>query len=201
METKQVINQTTVGIWEVFSQPLRSYILKRVGEPVEAEDILQEVFLKIHKRLHTLRDDEKLPAWLYKIARNTITDHYRSKRGSERLAEMAAVDRNHEAIDAGARLAAQMRYFVKVCLPEKYGRALLLADLEGRTQQEVAATLGLSLSGAKTRVQRARKLLREAFLRCCYFEFDGRRRVIYYAPRSGRACGCDGRDASAQPRA
>ncbi|HSE98678.1 MAG TPA: RNA polymerase sigma factor SigZ [Blastocatellia bacterium] len=182
--------QTTHGVWELFSQPLRSYIRKRVVEPDEAEDILQEVFLKIHTRLHTLRDEEKLPAWLYKIARNAINDHYRSRQDSEGLADSIPVGYEGEGADAGAQLASQMRYYVNACLPEKYAYALWLADLEGRTQQEVAETLGLTLSGAKARVQRARRMLREAFLRCCYFEFDGRKRVIYYAPREDQGCGC-----------
>jgi hypothetical protein len=84
-----------------------------------------------------------------------------------------------------------MRYFINACLPRKYAQALVLADLEGRTQQEVAALLDLSLSGAKARVQRARRLLREAFLRCYYVEFDGRKRVISYTPRPGCSSNCD----------
>jgi len=188
--------QTTHVVWEVFSQPLRSYILKRVCEPAEADDILQEVFLKIHLKLHTLRDEERLAAWLYKIARNAITDHYRSKQGLEGLPEIAFSDNGEEETDAEAKLAAEMRYYVSVCLPEKYGHALMLADLEGQTQEEVARRLGLSLSGAKSRVQRARRMLREAFLRCCQFEFDGRKRVIYYAPRPGNSCGCGGEDSN-----
>jgi RNA polymerase sigma-70 factor, ECF subfamily len=182
--------QTTLYVWEAFSRPLRSYILKRVSEPAEAEDILQDVFLKIHTGLHTLRDEGKLPAWLYSVARNAIADHYRSKQPLEVLPDVIAKDGEQGQRDVGAEFAAQMPYFVNACLPEKYGRALLLADLEGRTQQEVAEALGLSLSGAKARVQRARRMLRDAFLRCCYFEFDGRKRVIDYGPRPHRACRC-----------
>lgn len=193
--------QTTHGVWEVFGQPLRSYILKRVCEPAEAEDILQEVFLKVHMRLHTLRDEEKLPPWLYKIARNAINDYYRNRQRLEGLPATLAADQERDEADAGAKLAAQMRYYVNACLPDKYGYALWLADLEGRSHQQVAAELGLSVSGAKSRVQRARRMLREAFLRCCYLEFDGRRRVIYYGPRQGKDCGCGPKgDSSQQPQ-
>jgi len=192
METDKVTRQTTIGIWETFRGPLHSYILKRVCEPAQADDLLQEVFLKIHKRLHTLRDEEKLPAWLYSIARNVIIDHYRDRRTSASLAEEPIFDDRQDEVDASTELAVRMRYFVRACLPEMYGRALMLADLEGKTQQEVATALGLSLSGAKTRVQRARKMLREAFLECCHFEFDSRKRVIHCSPKVNSTC--TGRD-------
>ena len=192
--TKQTA-QTTLDVWEVFSQPLRSYILNRVSEPLEAEDILQEVFLKIHRRLHTLRDEERLPAWLYQIAKNTITDHYRLRRPGKSVAEIFDIENEQVETDAELRLAEQMGYYVNACLPEKYAQALFLADLKGLTQQELAQALGLSLSGAKSRVQRARRMLREAFLRCCYFEFDRRGHIIDYGPRPD-ACRCDGKSAS-----
>jgi RNA polymerase sigma-70 factor (ECF subfamily) len=195
MQATKQATQTTLGVWEVFSQPLRSYIQTRISEPVEAEDILQEVFLKIHRRLHTLRDEEKLPAWLYQIAKNAITDHYRARRSWESVAEMFDIEDKQEETDAELKLAEQMGYYVRACLPEKYAQALMLTDLEGLTQQELAARLDLSMSGAKSRVQRARRLLREAFLRCCYFEFDRRGHIIDYGPRPD-ACRCDCENAS-----
>lgn len=193
MQAIKPATQTTLDIWEVFSQPLHSYIINRVAEPAAADDILQEVFLKIHRRLHTLRDEEKLPAWLYQIAKNAITDHYRARRLSLSLPDELDIEDEREETEAELKFAEQMRYYVSACLPEKYAQALLLADLEGMTQQQLASALGLSLSGAKSRVQRARKMLRDAFLRCCYFEFDRRGRIIAYGPRphAGRSCGCD----------
>lgn len=185
-------SQTTLNVWEDFSKPLHAYIINRVAEPSEAEDILQEVFLKIHKRLHTLRDEEKLMAWLYQITKNVITDHYRARRSSESLPEALDIKDKREETDAERKLADEMRYYVTACLPEKYAEALMLADIEGLTQQELAERLGMSLSGAKSRVQRARRMLKDAFLRCCYFEFDRRGRIIEYGPKApGNSCGCD----------
>jgi RNA polymerase sigma-70 factor, ECF subfamily len=192
MQAIKAASQTTLDVWKVFSQPLHSYIINRVAEPAEADDILQDVFLKIHRRLHTLRDEEKLPAWLYQIAKNAITDHYRAKHSYESIPEEFDAEDEREETDAELRLAEQMRYYVSACLPEKYAQALLLADLEGLKQQQLAEALGLSLSGAKSRVQRARRMLREAFLKCCYFEFDRRGRIIEYGPRpEGGSCRCD----------
>ena len=79
-------------------------------------------------------------------------------------------------------------------LPEPYRAAVALADVEGLGRQEIADRLGLSLSGAKSRVQRGRQQLRAMFLDCCNVERDGRGNVMEYHPteRSGRYCGEDG---------
>jgi RNA polymerase sigma-70 factor (ECF subfamily) len=69
------------------------------------------------------------------------------------------------------------------CLPEKYRQALLLTEYRGMTQQEVAEHLGISLSGAKSRVQRAREKLKEELLNCCHFEFDRLGKIMSYHPK------------------
>ena len=75
-------------------------------------------------------------------------------------------------------------------LPHKYGIALRMAEIEGATQQEVADRLSLSLSGAKSRIQRARRMLREILLACCHIELDSEENVIDYGPAKGcRDCG------------
>ena len=182
------MNERTLDIWDAFNQPLRAYIYKRVANPDDADDILQEVFFRIHTRIDTLRDEERLPAWLYRITKNALIDHYRASRHFVNISERFELEDNSVEIDVAARLAERMPAMVMRCLPEKYGQALLLADLEGITQKELAARLGLSLSGAKARVQRARRLLRAALMKCCQFEFDRRGRVIAYAPRPCRPC-------------
>ena len=74
-------------------------------------------------------------------------------------------------------------------IPEKYRAAVELAEVEGLTQQQVGQRLGLSLSGAKSRVQRGRKILRNMLLGCCHLEFDRRGNVVDYERRGGRP-GC-----------
>jgi RNA polymerase sigma-70 factor (ECF subfamily) len=91
--------------------------------------------------------------------------------------------------DIEARLAASLRSMID-CLPEEYREALILTEFEGITQQELAQRLGLSLSGAKSRVQRGRKMLREMLLACCHFEFDRLGKVIDYYPHC--QCCADG---------
>lgn len=68
-------------------------------------------------------------------------------------------------------------------LPEHYRQAVRLSEIEGHAQREVADRLGLSLSGAKSRVQRGRAILRERLLECCHVELDRRGHVIDFRPR------------------
>src|SRR5216683_1532991 len=78
---------TTERIWEEFHPRLKQFILKRIPDQQNAEDILQEVFLKIHTRIDTLRDEEKLQSWIYQIARNAIADYYREQKATVELSE------------------------------------------------------------------------------------------------------------------
>lgn len=172
----------TQVVWERFSSQLRSFISKRVTSRDDSEDILQDVFVRIHAKLHTLRDADRLAPWLYKITRNAITDHYRQQQRLSELTDGFDIEDATAEPNAETRLAARLRIMVIDFLPDDYARALMMSDLEGLTQQEIARRSGLSLSGAKSRVQRARHMLRDMLLKCCHFEFDRRGRVIDYAP-------------------
>jgi len=119
---------------------------------------------------------------LYQITRNTLTDHYRQRprpgTGLEGIEATVAGDE----YDAAALVSASLRDLIDQ-LPAKYREALVLTEFEGLTQAEMAAALGLSVSGAKSRVQRARAMLRDELLKCCHFEFDRLGHVIDYEPR------------------
>ena len=183
--------RSTQQIWEDFRAPLRSFIRRRVGDDHVADDLLQEAFLKIHNGIGSLNDDQRLTAWLYRIARNIITDHFR-KRPLEALGATTIAERPAVTDDdgRGQELAACLGRMVGQ-LPEKYREAIELAELEGSTQSQVAARLGLSLSGAKSRVQRGREQLKKMLLSCCDVELDSRRRVLDYQPRGNNASrGC-----------
>ena len=182
---------STQQIWEDFRAPLRSFIRRRVQDDHVADDLLQEAFLKIHNGIGSLKNDQRLTAWLYRIARNIITDHFR-KRPLEALGATTIAERPAVTDDdgRGQELAACLGRMVGQ-LPEKYREAIELAELEGSTQSQVAARLGLSLSGAKSRVQRGREQLKKMLLSCCDVELDGRRRVLDYQPRGNNASrGC-----------
>ncbi len=174
--------RTSLAIWQEFSGPLRALVGMRVSNPFDIEDILQDIFVKIHTWLGTLRDDERVAAWLYQIARNAIADYFRALRDSLAIPETLALESDPDDRASIAQMSIGLVHLIET-LPDRYREALLLAELQGLSQQAVAEKLGLSLSGAKSRVQRGRKLLRAALLACCHFRLDhrgNRRRLLAF---------------------
>lgn len=175
----------TQDVWKQFSRQLLQFLRRRVDDPVDAEDILQDVFLKVHTRMHTLKDTGRLAPWLYRIARNALIDHERRRRPTlpppEELPDAQSTPDN----EAEGHIARYLRGLVSR-LPPAYSQAVAWYELEGVKQQEIARRLGMSLSGAKSRVQRGRQMLKQALLDCCHFEFDRTGRIIDF--RGRQAC-------------
>ena len=178
------MNPTLEQIWNEFAEKLRLFIQKRVSNPVEAEDILQDVFLKIGTRLNQLEDTAKLQGWLYLIARNAVIDHYRKQRETVELPETLAIEDEPAELE---ELKVSFRRMIHG-LPGPYREAILLTEFDGLSQVELARRLGISVSGAKSRVQRGREQLKEMLLDCCHFEFDRRGRVFDCHPRKPSDC-------------
>lgn len=180
----------TERMWRRFKDDLSGYLRRRLPTTQDADDVLQDVFHRIHRSSDRLAEVDSARGWLYTIARRAVADFYRTR---ERTATHAAVpldDEDFEDASAGVaygagRYAGSQDVHEEVLswlrpmideLPEMYAVPLRMADVDGRSQQDVADELGLSLSGAKSRIQRARGLLGEALGRCCEVEFgsDGR---------------------------
>jgi RNA polymerase sigma-70 factor (ECF subfamily) len=174
---------STELIWAEFSDRLRAFVARRVESTADTEDILQEVFLRIHARRDTLADERKLTSWVYQITRNAIVDHYRGRRPLSLLSDTVPVP-EAPPDDVVQELLPGLGPMLERLTAEDR-EALLLTDVAGLTQQELADRLDLSLSGAKSRVQRARKKLKLAFVDCCQVELDRRGGVATYQP------GCD----------
>jgi RNA polymerase sigma-70 factor, ECF subfamily len=171
---------TSEEVWAAFHARLLRFIRSHVADDASAEDILQDVFLKIHTRLDTLTDERKLTSWVYQIARNAIIDHARAQRPLAEMPDQFAIP--DEPDDDLARELVPGLTAMLDALPTSDREAILLADLSGLSQQDLADRLGISLSGAKSRVQRARRRLKDAFVTCCQLEFDRRGRVIELRP-------------------
>lgn len=178
--------------WQTYRAELFRFVLARVGEPALADDIVHDVLLKAFDRMEALEDPGKLRAWLYRIARNVLVDHYRSRRPSEPLPEDLASEDKGDMARAEQELARCLTPLLDR-LPAPYRRALTLAEIQGLPQREIAEREGISLSGAKSRVQRARHMLREALLSCCRIELDQRGVVVDYQPRGCDSCGTEHR--------
>jgi RNA polymerase sigma-70 factor (ECF subfamily) len=177
---------TLEHIWHEFAGKLGQFIRARVNDPATAEDILQDVFVRIQARLNGLKDPAKLESWIYLIARNAIIDHYRTRKETVEVPESLAVEPEAGNGEVEELKAAFRRMIYS--LPEPYREALVLTELDGMTQQQLAGRLGISLSGAKSRVQRGREQLKKMLHQCCTFEFDRRGKVIDCTPRAKAGC-------------
>jgi RNA polymerase sigma-70 factor (ECF subfamily) len=181
------VTLTTEQVWEDFRSRLRGFLLRRVRDEALADDLLQETFIRVHRGLGAVRDPSRLLPWLSRVARSVVADHFRSElagRGAvaetpERTGEQEATNYNNELGQCLSGMATS--------LPVPYRQAFKLVEVQGYKQREAASELSLSLSGAKSRIQRARKMLRESLLKCCEIEFDRRGNAIDYQVRSG--CG------------
>lgn len=186
---------STEQIWEEFSSALRSFISHRVSSPFQTEDILQDVFVKIHSNIDMLQESTKIRSWVYQIARNTIIDYYRKQKIElEDITEIpledeAAINNINDIVDLepAQKVAAGLRGMIDE-LPEKYSQALYLVEIEGLSQVDLAKRLGISVSGAKSRVQRGRQLLKDILMKCCHFELDRYGKIINYHPNCCCCC-------------
>jgi RNA polymerase sigma-70 factor (ECF subfamily) len=137
-----------------------------------------------------LRDEERIQAWVYQVARNAIADHFRRSRPTVVLTDVPFQIDDAEDGQAAQALACSVRQFVDALSPN-YRDALVLTAYEGLTQVQLADKLGISVSGAKSRVQRARNQLKAALLACCHVQRDRRGGVNSYSPRGACCVDCD----------
>lgn len=167
----------TADIWQEHQGRLRSYIARRVRDASSVDDILQTVFLKLHTSLGTVRSRGSLSGWLYRVTANAVADHFRATQRWEGLPEeLAAAEPERDYV---AELATCLEPLIEG-LPERYRDAVILSEIKGVPLKGVGEILGISLSGAKSRVQRGRKLLRQHLGRCCAVQIE-----------RGRISGCE----------
>lgn len=166
--------------WDRHEVELRGWLMARLGNPHDAEDMLQDLFLKALRQDRKFCEIENARAWLFEVARNAVADRMRLKKDQVELPEDLAAE--HDEIAAVESLAA--------CLPralselsEEDRDAITRCDLEGMTQEDYARLKGLSLPGAKSRVQRARRRLREHLTEACQVKFDAAGKVCCFVPR------------------
>jgi RNA polymerase sigma-70 factor (ECF subfamily) len=182
--------------WQELHGNLRAFIGRRVRNQADVDDLVQRVLLQIVKGLGSLRDAERLHAWVYRTARNVIVDHYRSSTARRELAsgdaeDLAAADAPDLSVDeesiALQELAICLTPMLRQLQPA-YREAVTLTDLEGITQAEAAERVGVSLSGMKSRVQRGRRQLKAVLEACCRVDLDNRGSIVAYEPREPDSC-------------
>ena len=170
--------------WDNHEAELRGWLRGRLGNAHDAEDMLQDLFLKAMRQDRGFCEIANARAWLFEVARNTVADRLRLKKEQVELPDDLAVE--HEETPAVESLTA--------CLPralselaEEDREAITRCDLEGMRQEDYARLKGISVPGAKSRVQRARRRLRDHLSDACQVKLDAAGRVCCFVPRGGRS--------------
>ena len=160
MKTKQV--------WDLYATDVKHFILAKVKDESVSDDLLQETFIKVHTKLKTLKDADKLKAWVFSIARYTVMDYFRSNNLkyaiTEDLVDFEQTNHEHTREDC-------LQGIIKA-LPEKYREPLILFDIQGLKQAQISEQLNLPLPTVKSQIQRARKLIAQGFVDCCDFKIN-----------------------------
>ena len=198
------VSLSTEAVWTELHAGIRGFVARRVRQQADVDDVVQRVFLQVHRALPTLRDTDKLHAWVYQTARRAIADFYRTPSQHREVAtgtaedvanELAASDPLEEDTAATRELSTCLKPLMSG-LTAADQEALQMVEFDGVTQVEAAARLGLSVSGMKSRVQRARSHLRSALHDCCRIAIDRRGGVISYEGKSGTCESCPSPDSS-----
>ncbi len=178
--------QFDAGVVE-FVTKLRAFIRSRVPDEATADDLTQETLLKVYRSRATLRDGDRLEAWLYRIARHTLIDYYRTRRPNEDLpTNLKGESEDDVSRMRDAILISTIRFMEE--LPEPYRVPLQLSELEGMPLAKIALRLDLTLTAVKSRVRRGRQMLKKKLQDCCHFEFDQHGKMIGWERRNPQCC-------------
>jgi len=172
-------------IYEEYRAKVFRYLTRMVGE-CEAEDLTQEVFVKVGRGLDAFRGDSALSTWIFKIANNTALDKLRSSNNPSRkklaLDEFEEIEQDEEIRTEGRQHSAEkkvLRQEMNGCirgiidtLPDSYRSVIILSELEGFKDSEIADIIGLSLQATKIRIHRARARLKDELSKACDFFRD-----------------------------
>lgn len=166
--------------WQRHEGELHGFLRRRLDRPDEAEDLLQEVFLKALRQGKGFCDIANARAWLFQVARHALIDRHRSAHPTTELPDdLAAPTEEAEVVDS---LAACLPRVLSE-LPAGDRLAIEACDIEGLSQQAFADRLGLTLAAAKSRIQRARARLRARMTEACKVRFDAAGKVCCYTAR------------------
>jgi RNA polymerase sigma-70 factor (ECF subfamily) len=159
---------TSENLWQTYADDLQRYVFSKVEDEEITNDVLQEIFIKIHLNVNALREKSSAKSWVFSIAHNTLMNFLNKKSIPLPIDDVA----DNFVSDEEAHSAKSCLLPLIKNLPEKYREPLLLSEIQGKKQAEVASVLGISLSGAKSRIQRGRKLLQQSYMDCCHYKIN-----------------------------
>ena len=170
-------------VWSEYRGSLKSFLHSRVADPDEVDDLLQEILIKTHQKIHTIHNKKSIKPWLFQVASNAIADFYRKRSRSPAL-EAGDLWYGDDEENLRNELSLCVEPFIDA-LSNESARLLKAVDLEGRSQRQYADQLGISYSTLKSRVRKSRSELRRLFDRCCEFRLDRSGNVVECTPRTG----------------
>jgi RNA polymerase sigma-70 factor (ECF subfamily) len=180
------MNAHEISVWNSTQEKLKSFVLRYTKDKATTEDIIHDVFLKVHAKNEQLKEPEKMVGWIFQITRNTITDYFRRKGKTIRPEDIDWEDESKPLNECVNNCLQEML----TTLPGKYRAALEFTELNNRSQLELAQDLKISYSGAKSRVQRARQMLKDKMDEAYRVRFDNYGNVLACENRG--PCNCPG---------
>jgi RNA polymerase sigma-70 factor, ECF subfamily len=168
------------AVYTQYHQLLFSFIKSKVNNYEDAEDILQNVFIKVATSVNDLNRKEKLQSWIYTIARNSIIDYYRTNIGKKNLMteeDIADSFTDDEYVDTTKGLDCCLIDFVNQ-LPEEYRDIIIDVEMRGAKQKDLTEKYNLAYPSIRSRVQRGREKLKQILLACCHIQWDNRGNIL-----------------------
>jgi len=165
---------TTQQVWTLYNEDVKRFIFSKIKDEQVTDDLLQETFIKVHTKLHTLQQQDKLKSWVFTIARYSVLDFFRASNLSQEFLDNSIIadeePQEHNEEDC--------LHGILKTLPKKYRDPLFLSDIKGLKQREVASQLKLKLPTLKSRIQRARKMIKEGYVKCCDFKINKKGHLV-----------------------
>lgn len=160
-------------IWDKHKGHLLNFIKTKMDNEHDAEDVLQEVSIKLHRNLTQKTEIKDHKTWLFQVTRNTIADHYRKNKKEPKL----SINQPEINTCSSVCVCDLSGFVIQTYLPEKYSQPLYLSDMEQKPQQEIAEILGLSLTATKSRIQRGRKKLKDLISECIVIVYNDKGQI------------------------
>lgn len=148
-------------LFHLYGKKLYSLCLRMSGNSHEAEDLMQEIFVILIKKIKAFRGDAKFSTWLYRVAVNSCISQLRKKKNI--FVPLAEENETHDVASVEPTPLAQRQVLKKAIasLPPGYRTAVIMHDIQGFNHQEIAETLGISVGASKSQLFKARKKMRE----------------------------------------
>lgn len=176
------------NIWTEYQSILKGFLHSKVRNPDDVDDLLQEILIKTHNSLQSVKDNKKIKSWLFQIAHNTIIDFYRQ---SNKANALTADDLwyEQEAPQVTKELSLCVLPFIKA-LPAEDAELLMAIEIEEVSQKNYADSKNINYSTLKSRVKKSRQKLYSLYNNCCDFSLDNQGNLNEFKQKNTSCTSC-----------